>query len=661
MFIWYCPATVVGIHDSRKKDSAGQSKTESMATISSTSTASGLFPFSTAPSGKAAPQPRRLLSLSSTLRRRVVSPSTTTITAPTDIDATTDDDDDDDAAAAFWDYQFLFASQRGETATPAALRAVEGVVPADFPAGTYYLAGPGLFSDDHGSTVHPLDGHGYLRAFSFDGASGLVAYSARYVETEARREETVESGAGRRWRFTHRGPFSVLRGGKKIGNVKVMKNVANTSVLRWGSRLLCLWEGGAPYEIEQGTLDTLGLFDMIEAPVTDPIPGPPDLLLNIATRFLKPILHGVFQMPPKRLLSHYKIDARRNRLIVVSCNAEDMLLPRSNFTFYEFDTNFKLLNEREFCIPEHFMIHDWALTDTHYLIFGNRIKLDVPGSLLAVTGFSPMISALAVDSRRPTSPVYLLPRFSGEESERDWRVPIEAPSQHWLIHAGNAFEQRNDAGNLEIKMYASACSYHWFNFQKMFGYDWESGRLDPAFMNPGEGREKLLPHLVQVTVELNEERGSGECSIEPLHERDRPADFPAINPEFSGTRNKYIYASTCSGSRRSLPHFPFDSVAKIDVEEGAVATWSTRRRRFVGEPVFVPRGSEEDDGYVLLVEYAVSIQRCYLVILDAKLIGKPEALVARLELNEKVKIVRTTGYGRCTEMETISLPSILDD
>lgn len=43
---------------------------------------------------------------------------------------------------------------------------------------------------------------------------------------------------------------------------------------------------------------------------------------------------GVFKMPPKRLLSHYKLDARNNRLLMVSCNAEDMLLPCSNFTFY---------------------------------------------------------------------------------------------------------------------------------------------------------------------------------------------------------------------------------------------------------------------------------------------------------------------------------------
>ncbi|OEL17823.1 Carotenoid cleavage dioxygenase 7, chloroplastic [Dichanthelium oligosanthes] len=166
----------------------------------------------------------------------------------------------DTPSAAFWDYNLLFRSQRTESPDPVALRVTEGTVPPDFPAGTYYLAGPGMFTDDHGSTVHPLDGHGYLRAFRFDGG-GSARYSARYVETAAKREEYDAGGAS--WRFTHRGPFSVLQGGTQVGNVKVMKNVANTSVLRWGGRVLCLWEGGEPYELDPRTLETLGPFDIL--------------------------------------------------------------------------------------------------------------------------------------------------------------------------------------------------------------------------------------------------------------------------------------------------------------------------------------------------------------------------------------------------------------
>lgn len=79
-------------------------------------------------------------------------------------------------AYAFEDYQFLFKGQRNEV-EPIELEVVEGSVPPDL-EGTYYLQGPGILQDDHGSKVHPLDGHGYLRRFYF--STGKVEYSAKY-------------------------------------------------------------------------------------------------------------------------------------------------------------------------------------------------------------------------------------------------------------------------------------------------------------------------------------------------------------------------------------------------------------------------------------------------------------------------------------------------
>ncbi|CAA7391627.1 unnamed protein product [Spirodela intermedia] len=577
----------------------------------------------------------------------------------------------DSAATAFWDYQGLFVSQRRETSSPVSLRAVDGAVPADFPAGTYYLAGPGLFADDHGSTVHPLDGHGYLRSFNFESSGRGVKYSARYVETGAQREERDdETGT---WKFTHRGPFSVLKAGKKLGNMKVMKNVANTSVLVWGGRLLCLWEGGEPYELDRKTLDTVGLFDVVdkgmktesrngEEMAADWLRRLGELGLDVAAALLKPLLHGVFKMPEKRLLSHYRVDARRNRLLMLACNAEDMLLPRSNFTFYEFDSNFRLLQKKDFTIPDHLMVHDWAFTEGHYVLVGNRIKLDVSGSLVAaVSGHSPMISALSVNPSRPTSPIYLLPRFSdGEDgSRRDWAVPIEAPGQLWVLHIGNAFERREESGEVEIQLQASACSYQWFNFQKMFGYNWQSGELDPSFMNPKKGRQSLLPHLVKMSIRVDGDGNCRQCSVRQVSDRwTRPADFPAINPAFSGRDNEHVYVGTTSGARRFLPHFPFDSVGKINCSDGSVATWSAGRRRFLGEPIFVPRkGSAggEDDGYILVVEYAVWMSRCYLVILDARNVGRTEAVVARIEVPKDLNF--PLGFHGFWEGRTEDSPS----
>ncbi|PRQ56953.1 putative oxidoreductase [Rosa chinensis] len=147
-----------------------------------------------------------------------------------------------------------------------------------------------------------------------------------------------------------------------------------------------------------------------------------------------------------------------------------MLPPHSHFTFYEFDSSFKEVAKQECTIPDHLMIQDWAFTDTHYILFANRIKLDVVGAMTAVCGTTPMITALSVNPSKDTSPIYLLPRFPDEVNyNRDWRVPIEAPSQFWLLHVCNAYENLDENGNSEILIHGSACSYKWFNFQKLFG------------------------------------------------------------------------------------------------------------------------------------------------------------------------------------------------
>lgn len=49
------------------------------------------------------------------------------------------------------------------------------------------------------------------------------------------------------------------------------------------------------------------------------------------------------------------------------------------FYFAEYDSNFKMVEKQEFKIPDHMMIHDWAFTDSYYIVFANRIKLDILG------------------------------------------------------------------------------------------------------------------------------------------------------------------------------------------------------------------------------------------------------------------------------------------
>lgn len=137
---------------------------------------------------------------------------------------------------------------------------------------------------------------------------------AKYVRTEAKMEE--HDPATDTWRFTHRGPFSVLKGGRKLGNTKVMKNVANTSVLQWGGRLLCLWEGGDPYEIQPETLDTVGKFSGVDGGCDRDSPSQGGRhgagFWRFAAELLKPVLYGWYLV----MLSFNFISSNYNKLLL---------------------------------------------------------------------------------------------------------------------------------------------------------------------------------------------------------------------------------------------------------------------------------------------------------------------------------------------------------
>ena len=62
------------------------------------------------------------------------------------------------------------------------LRLVSGEIPKDL-RGTLYVNGPARVIDGRGRAAHPLDGHGFVRAFSFEGDG--VKVRGRFVRTWA--------------------------------------------------------------------------------------------------------------------------------------------------------------------------------------------------------------------------------------------------------------------------------------------------------------------------------------------------------------------------------------------------------------------------------------------------------------------------------------------
>lgn len=130
--------------------------------------------------------------------------------------------------------------------------AISGQIPETV-RGTFFRIGPGR--NQLGGQVfgHWFDGDGMIHGVTFtdDG----IWYRNRYVRTPKYRAETAAGRIVYR-SFGHNAPGGVLR---NIGRLPA--NAANTSLIWHADRLLALWEGGRPWQVDPVTLDTIGEFD----------------------------------------------------------------------------------------------------------------------------------------------------------------------------------------------------------------------------------------------------------------------------------------------------------------------------------------------------------------------------------------------------------------
>ncbi len=116
--------------------------------------------------------------------------------------------------------------------------------------GTFYRIGPGRNRIGGEEFGHWFDGDGMVHALTFTDEGAW--YRNRYVRTPKYLRETREQRIVYR-SFGHNAP-----GGWRANIGRPPANCANTNVLRIKDRLLALWEGGRPWELDPETLDTRG-------------------------------------------------------------------------------------------------------------------------------------------------------------------------------------------------------------------------------------------------------------------------------------------------------------------------------------------------------------------------------------------------------------------
>lgn len=152
------------------------------------------------------------------------------------------------AAVARNPWLLAFASVRApELAAP--LRTLGGKLPPEL-TGVLWRNGPAEHERFGHRYGHWFDGDGMVQAFRFTGNG--VTHRARVLDTPKRR---LETRAGRRLMpaFGTVLPEAVpLRGPDDM-------NVANTSMVHHGGRLMALWEGGSAVEVDPDSLAVRGM------------------------------------------------------------------------------------------------------------------------------------------------------------------------------------------------------------------------------------------------------------------------------------------------------------------------------------------------------------------------------------------------------------------
>lgn len=466
-------------------------------------------------------------------------------------------------------FDAVITADPGELDVTIPRSAVEGAVPPELAGATYLHNGPSRVRWG-AHTLHPFDGHGYLRAFRFERGGGVTLRS-RFVRTEAFARETA---AGRPV-YTGIGSLvaepSILGGGFLRNMLApAAKNVANTTVYRWGDRLLCGWEGGAPHRVDAHTLSTIGPDD----------------------------LGGTLQ--GEAFLAHVRLDRARRRLVGVS----QRLGRETTLVFREYNEKGIPVSGKVFTHRGAMFIHDFVITDRYYVLTGNPLVIDPRAYVRYKLGLGSLMGMIDAD-RGKEGTILLIPRGEG--------APIVAPVGEPLfsVHHANAFDDARG------RVVLDTCAFTDLRFGGEFGYRSPRARLDPTANHALTG-QRLCRFVV--------DPATGRAEKTTIS--DAPIDFPRVHPDRDGRETRVVVGAARADGRCD----PFDTVARHDASDPQrpPQRWTAGRDRFVGEPVPAPRpgSSAEDDGWLLVLVHDGARARTDLCILDARAVDRgPVAVV----------------------------------
>ncbi|XP_030543075.2 carotenoid 9,10(9',10')-cleavage dioxygenase-like [Rhodamnia argentea] len=482
--------------------------------------------------------------------------------------------------------QPLFPSQRNFAPVSELGRAVnisndiEGHVPDDFPEGVYVRNGSnplfgGLKSTKSmfGWSSHAwIEGEGMLHAVylnkDIDGM-WTVLYNNRYVETETYKLEKQRNKPS--FLPAIEGDSLAVLSAHLLNSLrfgKVNKLFSNTNVLEHGGKIYSIAENYLPQEIDIFTLETLGDW-------------------NVNGGWNRPFTSHPKRAPETRELITVGVDAAKPfmELGVISADGKELV--------HKADLN---LDRCPLC-------HEIGVTQRYNVIMDFPITIDINRLIRGGT--------LIKFEKEEYARIGVMPRY-GDASSVRW-FDVEPNS---ALHILNCFEDGDEVVVWGCRSLESVIPGPDFGLNK---HEWFSKRLKPTRSSGGsvatstEGETSFFSLAYEWRLNMK----TGEVKERNLTGTKYSMDFPMINGNFTGLKNKFAYTQVADLSASSTSGMPkYGGLAKLWLDEPE-AGFSSKEKPFedtikveyhrFGENIFssgaafVPKedGFKEDDGWII--------------------------------------------------------------
>ncbi|MFI6520918.1 carotenoid oxygenase family protein [Spirillospora sp. NPDC050679] len=431
----------------------------------------------------------------------------------------------------------------------AELRPSQGSVPQDL-AGTLYRNGAGNHLSDY-----VIDGDGLVSAVAF-APGEPVRVRSRYVRTPS-----YLASLGAR---DGDGPPVRLAGANAAGGrlrnllLAPAASQANTSVAMIDGRLLALWESDMPWELEPGTLRTLGRCDL-------------DRALEPSGPF------GRWLGSPYS--AHPCWDPRTAELWNFGC----VYGPRPRLKIYRTRRGRPTQQVRSIRLPRRYMVHDFAMTATHLVFCLGPVILDLAA---VASGRLPAFQAMRWHGDEATR-ILLVPRDGGP-----FRVVETDPWFQW--HFAGAYDDGSDIV-FDLVRFRS-----WTVMHEAIAS--MSHLTDPACLPIGR--------LWRYRVDASGKVESHQLSALPL-------EWPTIDVRRSTTAHRDVYGAAAGNETAGLF---MTAVARYDTERGETDVHDYGPGHLVSEPVFVPRTPDriDDEGWLIAYETDLAADATSIAIFNAR-------------------------------------------